>query len=445
MTLDKAIELVYSFWNEISTLTDYDVHDREFRDPKYTKRLLEKADVKIDNSKNVIVVGSKGKGTTSSLLAEVLKSQGYKVGLFTSPHLERFTERIKINGKEISEQNLAKYIEDLRSPINQIARDIPKPYYLGPNGIFLAAALKYFGDNKTDINILESGRGGRYDDVFGLGNHVIITPIVLEHKFRLGPKLEDVIETKLGIIDENTVNIVVSKQHPKVLELMEAYLPNDKNIAVYGREHSLINQAVTEQNSSFKVDTGMQMVNIQLPTLAEFIGINLSSALKMANMLVGQLDIKKLEAVKDVGLSGRCEIISSTPLIILDGSICRESTSYIVSALYKMEQATGNKVAIVAVPSDKDYEGVMEILAKYFDRIILTKSVGAQYPFFQQTHPEAVNKFKNTIITNNLEEALELAEKFEATTIGIIGTQSLIGEARKKILVNTNNPLTKRG
>lgn len=434
MSLDKAMELVYSFWNEISPLTNYDMHDRDFRDPQYTQRLLERADVKIDRSKNVIVVGSKGKGTTSSLLAEILKSQGYKVGLFTSPHLERFTERMKINGKEISEENLVKYIEDLRTPINEIAPDIPKPYYLGPNGIFLAAALRYFEDNKTDINILESGRGGRYDDVFGLGNHVIITPIVLEHKFRLGPELENVIETKLGIIEEDTVNIVVSKQDQRVLKLMEAYLPRDKNIAVYGREHSLIDHVVTEQSSTFKVGIGMQIVDVQLPTLAEFIGINLSSALKMATMLIGELDKKKLEDIKDIGLSGRCEIISSTPLIILDGSICRESTSYIVSALYKMDQSEGNKVAIVAVPSDKDYQGVMETLAKYFNKIIVTKSVGAQYPFFQEMHPETVEKFDNTIVSNNLEEALELAEKFSPSTIGIIGTQSLIGEARKKFL-----------
>lgn len=434
MSLNKAIDLVYSFWNEVSPFTTYQMHDREFRDPLYTHMLLKRANIIINRSKNVLVVGSKGKGTTSSLLAEVLKAQGYKIGLFTSPHLERFTERIKINGEEITEKDLVKYIEGLRESINDIASQIPKPYYLGPNGIFLAVALKYFGDMNTDINILESGRGGRYDDIYTLGNHVIITPIVLEHKYRLGPHLENVVETKFGIIDENTSNIVVSRQDRMVSKMIGKHLPKNTEIAIYGEHYKLIKQEIIQDNSLFSIDTGSQIINIQLPTLAEFIGINLSAALKMANMIAGKLDESKLREIKDIGLRGRCEIISTNPITIVDGAICRESTSYIIEALRKMKLEVGNRVAIVAVPSDKDYEGVMKTLEEFFDVFVLTKSVGAQYPFFQETAPKEIEKFKNTYVTSNLTEALDIAEEFSPSIIGIIGTQSLIGEARKKIV-----------
>ncbi|SES86595.1 Mur ligase family protein [Anaerobranca gottschalkii] len=431
--LKDAIDFIYSFYNEALPLIKFDAHDREFRNPQYIRELIGEFGVKVDRAKNILVVGSKGKGTTATLLAEILRNQGYKVGLFTSPHLERFTERIKINGEEIEENLLINYINQLKPIAEKKAAQIPKPYYLGPNGLFLTIALKYFADGNTDFNVLESGRGGQYDDIYKMGDYVIFTPIVLEHKYRLGPTLRDVVQTKGLIVDEKTKKVVISKQTPDVIKDLKNCFSQRVEVYQYGEDFHLESHFLEQGRSSFSVHLKGEIFIVKLSTLAEYIGINLSAALMMAKELLPNFNKEKLLLLENIQFNGRCEIIGSQPLIILDGMICRESAEYVVNA-FKKAELSGEKVAIVAIPKDKDYQGVIEVLCKKFSKVILTKSIGAQYPFFQDSIPLEVLKVRCPIIlTEKLDDALKLAEKTCPDVIGIFGTQSLIGEARKKI------------
>lgn len=437
MTLKRAIDFVYSFYNETLPLVGEDMHDREFRDPKFTRELIQKVGIQVNRDKNILVVGSKGKGTTSTLLAKILESQGYKVGLFTSPHLERFTERVKINGIEIPEQTMIEYLLKLEPLANEISKNIPKPYYLGPNGIFLAMAMMYFEENQTDFNILESGRGGEFDDVYQMGNHVIITPIVLEHKYRLGPTLDDVIKTKTSVVDSSCKTVVVSKQDEWVYNEVLNKLPKGIDVYLYGKDHILQEHNVQGGFSDFKVKALNETISISLPSLAEYIGINLSSAIIMAKNLVGEMNYSNLQDLKEINFNGRCEIINSDPITVLDGMICKESASYVVEAIEKMDLNSKQKVALLAIPKDKDYLGVLEELGNYFDTIIFTKSIGAQYPFFQDfVDPRTFSINAYLIFTDCFDDAITQAHKLRPDLIGVFGTQSLIGEARKKIQKN---------
>ena len=433
MNFKEAIDYVYSFYNEATSKISLTMHDKEFRDPIHTHKLLEDYGVDIDREKNILVVGSKGKGTTATLLAEILTSQGYKVGLFTSPHLERFTERIKINGNEITQENLIKYIEGQVPYGEKIAQSIMPPYYLGPNGIFLAAALKYFQHNNTDFNVLESGRGGRYDDVYGLGDNIILTPMVLEHKHRLGSTLLEVVDTKHSVIDSQTKNVVVSKQSSPVTSALKSISENKKDYLYYDENHYLSNHVVKNGKSVFGIQMEQEEYIVELPTLAQYMGINLSSALAMAKILLGSINQAPLKNLANINFMGRCEIISSDPLVLLDGMICRESAQMVLEAIDKLEIKPQGNIAILAIPMDKDYKGVIDVLVDRFDHIIFTKSIGAQYPFPQDLS-QLVGRYTNKFeFTDNLDTALDKTRKLDPGILGIFGTQSLIGEARKKI------------
>ncbi|SHK01131.1 dihydrofolate synthase / folylpolyglutamate synthase [Anaerobranca californiensis DSM 14826] len=430
--LKEAIDFIYSFYNETLPLIKFDLHDREFRNPRYIRELIAEFGVKVDRGKNILVVGSKGKGTTATILAEILRTQGYKVGLFTSPHLERFTERIKINGQEIEENLLIQYIKKLQPFAQKKAAQIPKPYYLGPNGLFLTIALKYFEEMDTDFNILESGRGGQYDDIYQMGDHVIFTPIVLEHKYRLGPTLDDVVRTKGLVVDQKTKTVVISKQSLEVIKGLQNCFSEKVKVYQYDRDFKLERHLLQKGSSNFLIKIKGDSYTVRLSTLAEYIGINLSAALMMAKTLLPTFNKEKLPLLESAVFNGRCEIMNTDPLILLDGMICRESAEYVVNTLKKLH-LSGEKVAIAAIPKDKDYQGVMEVLSKEFFKIILTKSIGAQYPFFQDFVPIEGLKVNCLVYTSeNLDDALNLVAKSSPKIIGIFGTQSLIGEARKK-------------
>ncbi|QNO13795.1 hypothetical protein HYG86_02965 [Alkalicella caledoniensis] len=431
MNIKEAIDYVYSYWNTFGKNVPFDMHDKEFRDPDLTRRLIEDYGVKIDRDKNILVVGSKGKGTTATLLAEILTTHGYKVGLFTSPHLERFTERIKIDGLEIPESTMAQYIQGLIPHGENVTKEIVPPYYLGPNGIFLAAALKYFQDNKTDFNVLESGRGGRYDDVYKLGNNVILTPIVLEHKYRLGTTLPEVVQTKHSIIDLDTKHVVVSKQSESVEKTLSELEYDHVKYFYYNQDHFLYEHRINEGQSIFNINIHGEKYKARVPNLVEYIGLNLSSALSMAKIILGEIQQSKLESLSKTTFSGRCEILSTSPLVVLDGMICGESAKLVLDSLPKTDNG-GRKVAILAIPSDKDYMGVIKVLITGFDHIIFTRSIGAQYPFPTDL-PQIVSNYNNEFsFTNSLDEAIEIAKEGELELVGVFGTQSLIGEARRK-------------
>lgn len=158
--------------------------------------------------KSVHVAGTNGKGSTSHMLASIMQSAGYKAGLYTSPHLKEFTERIKINGEEISRDYVVDFVNRIRPAIEEIS-----PSFFE---ITVAMAFDYFARKKVDIAIIEVGLGGRLDSTNVINPLLsVITNISFDHKDLLGETLPEIAAEKAGIIKKK-IPVVISERQPEV-------------------------------------------------------------------------------------------------------------------------------------------------------------------------------------------------------------------------------------
>lgn len=175
---------------------------QEYKNTQMFKDLLVELNLSIDSEKVIKITGSKGKGTCARTLARTLEKQGYKVGLFTSPEELEHTDRISINGENISIDEFASFVTQMQSTLDNYKANFSQLDYFSPYGLFLLVALSWFSQKKVDWLILECGRGVRYDDSNAINGKLgIITSILPEHLDYFGPSLDDVYNDKIAIKD----------------------------------------------------------------------------------------------------------------------------------------------------------------------------------------------------------------------------------------------------
>lgn len=180
---------------------------------KNTITLLEQLGNPHHKFKSIHIAGTNGKGSTCSFISSILYKMNFKVGLYTSPHLVRFNERIRINGNEIEDEYLIKMVEALKKTIEEI-----KPTFFE---VTTAIAFKYFADHKVDYAVIETGLGGRLDSTNVIIPEVsVITKVDYDHKDFLGEKLESIAFEKGGII-KSGVPVIVAKNNEQVKEVLK--------------------------------------------------------------------------------------------------------------------------------------------------------------------------------------------------------------------------------
>lgn len=428
-TIHEAEDIVYRSYMRASAQIPKD-DDSKTRDISLTKKLLSMTGNPDKGGHHILVTGSKGKGSTSRLIAALLEQAGYKVGLFTSPHLIDFTERIQVNGKPIPNDDFITIMGDLEEAVSSIAQSLPPEKYLGPMGITLSAALIYFKMQKTDINVIECGRGGRYDDTNVLENEwAVITPIMAEHLGPLGKNTFDIADHKLGIIKEMSKNVFIGRQNPEVMAYINPKLSSSAHI--FGRSFRSSAVRMDFSGTHFDVETNLTKYNhLTLPLLGTFQADNASLAIKVCETIFGrQLQQAEIQrAFKTIKWPGRCEIIAENPTVILDGTINAASAVY----LSELVQALGasNVASIIAVPEDKDYQGVIEICHTFSTHLIITEPAHShkKFPkdaaaFAKALNPDAQFKLP-------FKEALAHARGLHSDLILIVGTQTFIGEVK---------------
>lgn len=409
--------------------------DAVTRDIALTRELFTRAGHPERGTRTILVTGSKGKGTTSRMIASILREHGYNVGLFTSPHLLDFRERIRVNGEMISEEDFVHIMKALEKPVLDIDRRLPPEKYLGPIGITLTAALIYFREQKTDINVVECGRGGRYDETNLLANEwAVITPIMSEHIGPLGKDVYTICDHKLGIIKALTSHTVIGHQSENVFRYMQMHDLLKTKSNVYYFDHSLwvSGEKLRLHGLTFHVHTDLaEYRDLTLSTVGRFQADNAATAIKTCETVLGRpLSVKKVrKALRQVNFSGRCEIIDHCPLTILDGTINRASALY----LKDIVQHLGAKrvVSIIAVPEDKDYHGVMEVCSQFASRLIITEASRSHKKFPEDALKIAQKYDASSVKITPFTAALREARKFHPDLIFILGTQTFIGEVKK--------------
>lgn len=197
---DRVLDAIYaSFMSQKSEVAGK--LDKDIRDPGLLIALATKLDLVPPKDRIIRVTGSKGKGTTSRMIAQILKKEtGAKIGLFVSPEELDHNDRMRINGLPASKEAFITHFLKLQPHLQALQETLPKGRYLSPMGTFLLIALSWFKEQKIDYLILETGRGARYDEVGILPSRIsVLTSILLEHPGYLGPDLNDIADNKLAI------------------------------------------------------------------------------------------------------------------------------------------------------------------------------------------------------------------------------------------------------
>jgi dihydrofolate synthase/folylpolyglutamate synthase len=292
--------------------------------------------------KSVHVAGTNGKGSTSHMLASVLQEAGYKVGLYTSPHLKDFRERIKINGKEVSKQFVIGFIK--RNMLFLEANN------LSFFELTVGMAFDYFAKQKVDIAIVEVGLGGRLDSTNIIIPEVsVITNIGFDHTQFLGTTLQAIAVEKAGIIKPN-VPVIVGETQVETKPVFDK-IASERQSDIYYADQRIENSMASDLIGSY------QTKNIK----------TVIQSLKILQSLRWQISNKNiadglLHVVKNTGLKGRWQVLQNNPKVICDTAHNAEGLVYVLNQLCKESY---NKMHIVlGVVNDKDLDSIIELFPK---------------------------------------------------------------------------------
>lgn len=371
----------------------------------------------------LVVTGSKGKGSVSSLAAAALSGAGRRTGLVTSPHLVEVAERMRIDGKAISDGEILAIAADLGPTLVRYTATLPSGVYLGPAGIFLLLALAWFQRRGVDTAVVESGRGGLLDEATRFGHRVAaITRVRAEHLHEMGPGLEDVARHKAGAIPRGGVALV-ARQDPVGLEALEARAGMVGAQLLYEGESF----AGARRTGEVEVTTPRGGAGRRLPfrLAGPYQADNAALALAAAEELLGE----RIERPRwaDLQIPGRLQLVHEAPNVIVDGAIVEESAQ----AAVQTALAHGRRplVAVVGVPEDKDYRGVIAAAARAADHVVITRTLTLRlrYPEDAAAYARGLGPASET---RGIGEALReaTARAGPAGTVLVLGTQSLVAE-----------------
>lgn len=433
ITIKQAEDLIYqSYLNARTRLPEAD--DSVTRRPELTRQLLDILGSPDKAIKSIIVTGSKGKGSTARMIAAILSHHGLKVGLFTSPHLIHFNERIRVDGYPITEEDFITMMNRVARPLTEIQNKLTGHHYVGPVGIALAAATLYFKEKKTDINVFECGRGGTFDDVNVIDNEwAVITPIMKEHLGPLGRTLDDIIAHKIGIVKDMTKVVLVQRQPPEIVEAIKKKLSDSKRKHFFGANHFYPAHVQMNKNGlTFQIITDrFQYDNIYLPLLGRFQADNAALAVKTCEtILENKLQPTIVtDSFKSLFWSGRMEIVQEKPMILIDGAINEESALFTKDTVDMLNP--GKVVSVIAVPEDKDYRGVIKVCSEFSDQIVITKPDSSHKQFPDDAYPFACGLHRDVYHFHLLSTFIKEMDQFQFDLLLFIGTQTFIGNVKK--------------
>lgn len=298
--------------------------------------------------KCIHVAGTNGKGSTSSMLASILKESGYKVGLYTSPHLKDFRERIKINGVEITEE----YVVDFITKNKSFFENKQLSFFEMTVGL----AFSYFKENKVDIAIIEVGMGGRLDSTNIITPLVsVITSIGLDHTQFLGNTLTSIATEKAGIIKEKTPVVIGS--YSNETKIVFNQIANDKNAPIYYAT-DIINKTYPSDLKGYYQESNQKTVLQTLKVLKN-----------ISEFKISESNIKKglLNVVKNTGLKGRWQQIESNPKTICDTAHNKQGLEIVMKQI--QDEKFDTLHFVLGFVNDKNLDEILPLFpkkAKYY-------------------------------------------------------------------------------
>ncbi len=384
------------------------------------------------------IAGTKGKGSTATMLAKMLEANDYAVGLYTSPHVVNLHERIVVNSKMISEREMLGLLNRIHAPVEKISKIDPLSFF----EIMTALAFMHFADAKVDIAVIETGLGGRLDSTNVIQPKVVgITSLSIDHQHQLGDTIDSIAKEKAGIFKRG-VPVVTVQQEPAAMRVLKSQATAVKApLSVTGsdidfshrfetsREHGPHTRiCLTTPTSEFE--------HLRVPLHGNHQAINCGLALAMLDKLKSsgyKIDNEKAtEGLEKVSLTGRMEMICDDPRIMIDAAHNAASIQALIHAIGQ-NIPYDSMVVIFGCNSDKDVEGMLQRLRYGADTAIFTRSNSpkAMSPEdLADMYNEICGKMYQTAMS--LGEALQLAKNAvdKEDLICITGSFYLIGQAK---------------
>ncbi len=344
--------------------------------------------------KLVHVAGTNGKGSSAHMIASILQAAGYSTGLYTSPHLKNFTERIRVDGEEIDEQFVCEFIERIREPLEEI-----QPSFFE---VTVAMAFDYFLEKEVDIAVIEVGLGGRFDSTNIINPLVsLITSIGYDHMDLLGNTLPEIAFEKAGIIKQN-VPVVISHSQEEIRHVFENKAHELGSTLFFADEGMALNRiGIRNELAEYRAEYGGNILNFSTDLLGEYQIKNIPGVLKVIHLLnylgfmVTDSDIVRGFScvMASTGLRGRWQKIAENPVVICDTV---HNISGIDDVVHQLKAMNVNQLFIIW--------GVVE--GKKPELMLRQLSIDAKFIFCEPGLPRAM-------------KAQKLAEI--ASGIGIIG------------------------
>ncbi len=387
-----------------------------------TENLLKKLDTPQKDLKFIHIAGTNGKGSVATYLNFILMNAGYRVGLYTSPHLVSFTERMRINGENISKRDVVHYTKLIKYVMDQSE---PPTFFEAVT----AMAIKYFADKKVDIVILETGMGGRLDATNIVDPILtIITNVSLEHQEFLGNTIESITKEKAGIIKDKIPLVTGINQEKSIQIVEDICMKKNASMYVLERDFSCIQEngvynyyGINHNYNGLK--SGLNGI-YQKNNLA----LALASIEILNNKGFSTKDEHVINGVKQAFWPGRMHIVSKAPIILLDGA-------HNIAAMHGLKESVKNMeydklILVIGIMEDKDTKEILDIIVPMTDFTIYTRPnyYRAMDPFKLKEQYKKVHKYE---IINNLERAIVRAEHIanENDMILITGSLFTVGEA----------------
>ena len=402
-----------------------------------TYKLLEHLGNPERDLKLIHIAGTNGKGSTTSMITEILIGAGYKVGMYTSPFIEEFEERIQINRNNIPKESLAILMDEIKVAVDKVI----EAGYNHPTEfeIITVLMLLYFKKENIDFGVIEVGLGGTLDSTNVIKPIIqVITSISFDHTNLLGNTLEKIAREKAGIIKKG-IPTVIYPQQEEVLKVIknkcfemdsELYIANNENL----KFENIVNLDKPYQLLKYNNE-----IDILLPLLGEHQIINLSVAMQAIEVLNNKniIDISIaniVKSIKNVSWKGRLEVLSNNPYVVIDGAHNIQGIKTLsrnIKKYFKYE----NLYLILGILADKDVEEMIKIITPMAKKVysVTPNSIRGE---LAESLKDEVSKFnKNCKAFDKYEEAyLEaLNDASEKDLILASGSLYMIGDMRKII------------
>jgi dihydrofolate synthase / folylpolyglutamate synthase len=404
--------------------------------------LLEKLGNPQSGLRVIHIAGSNGKGSVCRFISSILQKAGYVTGLYLSPHVERFSERIVVNNQEISEEELLTLVSAIRPFVEEMIQQKNTPTFFE---IVTALAFLHFKNRSVDYAVVEVGLGGRFDATNVVQPLVsVITNISLEHTEILGKDLTSIAREKAGIIKDYVP--VITAATNDALEPIQR-VANERHASLVCVDQTMWRRLSYQGNYQvFVVQGSLMEYTVKTSLLGVHQGENIAVAIaaieqvQMQGVYITDHDI--VDGIASASLPGRMEIISEKPFILLDGAHNPAGVRVLADTL-KKDFSSHRLILVLGVLKEKDIRSMVSTIVPLADVVIVTRSVNprAADPLFLKESIKEFDADMTVSVEGSIPGAVDYARRIakQEDLICVTGSLFTVGEARNYLLSRRNS------